>query len=222
LKQFLKRRLTYSDILLILVNLVPVFGVWFNEWSPTEAFLVYCLESVVVGLYNVLAMLIVTQFKKKDIWQNGGAEFMVSGYGFIAFFIVHYGFFVFLQMGIFLTVAKINGSPGVFELLFHIKKYLPVNVQWLLLLFIIGNGLAMVKGFIISGDYKTTSLGVLMFSPYARVFIQQFCVILGSLFLSFGWGKVFIIIFVVIKIFFEMLFDYERIIRESVAQKKNV
>ena len=55
----------------------------------------------------------------------------------------------------------------------------------------------------------------LMFEPYIRIFIQQFTVILGSLFLSFGAGKVFIIIFAMIKIAFELFIDYAKIINEE-------
>lgn len=195
-------------------------GVWFEEWSAAQAFLVYCLESVIAGLYNIVMMLMTTLVKKKDVWENGGNEFMVSGYGFIAFFTVHYGFFVFVQMSIFLGVTEYKDTAGVFDFVFHITRYIPVRVQWLLLLFIISNGLIVVKNFVLTGDYKTASLGTLMFAPYARVFVQQFCVILGSFFLTFGWGKIFIVIFVAVKIFFETVLDYEKILKQKAPLKK--
>ncbi len=217
MKEYLKKRLTGTDIFLIAVNIVPVLGVWFDEWSATQAFFVYCLESVIVGLYNVLMMLIATQFRKKDFWETGnGGGVMVSGYGFIVFFIVHYGFFVFLQMSIFLSTVGFKDAPGVFDFVIHARRYLPVQAQWLLLLFIVSNGVLVLKGFMLTGDYKTTSLSKLMFTPYVRVFVQQFCVILGSFFLTFGAGKIFILIFVCIKMFFEMLFDYDRMLNEKV------
>ncbi len=219
LKQFLKRRLTYTDIFLILVNLVPVGGVWFGNWNAAGIFIVYCLESVIAGLYNVLMMFITTQFKKRDVWQNGSKTTMVSGYGFIAFFIVHYSFFVWIQTGMFLGFSKYKndsfGPETVFIFFAHLRQNIPVQAQWVLLLFIVSNGLIMLKGFILTRVYKTASLGTLMFAPYARIFVQQFCVIAGGFFLQFGAGDIFILIFACVKIFFETVLDYDRIIAES-------
>ncbi|HWB26363.1 MAG TPA: DUF6498-containing protein [Chitinophagaceae bacterium] len=224
MKQFLKRRLTYSDIFLILVNLVPVVGVWYNQWDAPGVFIVYCLESVIAGLYNIIMMFITTLVKKKDVWQNGSATAIVSGYGFIAFFVVHYGFFVWLQMGIFLGISGYMnysfGPSNVFDFFVHLLQNIPLQLQWLLLLFIVSYGLMVLKTFILTGIYKTASLGVLMFAPYARVFVQQFCVIIGGIFLQFGAGRYFILVFAVVKIFFDTILDYEKII--SVSAKSAV
>src|SRR5436190_14648108 len=101
-----KRKLTPGDYLLILVNLVPLYGVWFEGWSAAQVFLVYCLETVIIGIINVLKMACVTLFvKKTDVWENGGSFTMQSGWFFIFFFIIHYGFFVFVQTQIFFAVS---------------------------------------------------------------------------------------------------------------------
>jgi len=216
LKQFLKRRLTYTDIFLILANMVPVAGVWAGKWNAADVFIVYCLESVIAGLYNVLMMLVTTQIKKKDVWQNGNSETMVSGYGFIVFFIVHYGFFVWIQMSIFLDVSGYKGHAfsitSVADFFIHLRSNISPAIQWVLLLFIISNGVVVVKNFMLTGVYKTASLGTLMFAPYARIFVQQFCVILGSFFLQFGGGAIFILVFAAVKTFFEIILDYEKMI----------
>jgi hypothetical protein len=54
-----------------------------------------------------------------------------------------------------------------------------------------------------------------MFQPYGRIFIQQVTVIIGSMFLSFGAGKVFILIFAAIKIFFEVFIDFDLIMKKA-------
>jgi hypothetical protein len=61
-------------------------------------------------------------------------------------------------------------------------------------------------------------MGRLMFEPYMRIFVQQFVVILGSIFLSFGAGKVFVLVFVIVKIFFELFFDFSRLL--TITEKK--
>ena len=217
MKQFLKRRLSFTDIFLILVNLVPLWGVWFHNWNAKEVFLVYCLESVIAGLYNIIMMFMTTLVKKKDVWTNGTSSTMMSGYFFIFFFAFHYGFFVFIQMTIFLGVVQFDNtsSPGVFDFLFHTTKYLSPATQQLLLLFVVSYGLVIIKDFVIPCVYKTASLSTLMFAPYARIFIQQFCVIIGAFLLEFNLGKIFIVVFVIVKIFFEIVLNYQKMIEEA-------
>ncbi len=79
----------------------------------------------------------------------------------------------------------------------------------------------MLKDFIVNGAYKTASLNAIMFAPYNRIFIQQFTVIAGSLFLGFGAGKIFITIFMGVKIFFEVWVNYERMIAIIVNKEES-
>ena len=72
--------------------------------------------------------------------------------------------------------------------------------------------------FFMTGKYKTISMGRLMFEPYIRIFVQQLVVILGSMFLTFEAGKIFILIFVVTKIFFELFVNFNRL--QDIAEKR--
>lgn len=208
-----KKKLTTSDYLLIIVNLIPLYGVWFEGWNASQVFLVYCLETVIIGIVNVLKMACVTIFvRKKDTWQNGGISTMLSGWFFIFFFIVHYGFFVFVQTQIFFSVSGL--VPGGFFLTSYAKipALLDDNGRLMLLIFVAYYTLQNIFDFFLSGSYKTISLGRLMFEPYIRIFVQQFVVILGSMFLSFGAGKIFILIFIIVKIFFELSVNFNRLL----------
>jgi hypothetical protein len=88
----------------------------------------------------------------------------------------------------------------------------------LLLIFITYYTLQMIFEFLMSGKYKTVSIGRLMFEPYMRIFVQQIVVILGSIFLSFGAGKIFILVFVIAKIFFELFVNFSRFL--NIAEKR--
>lgn len=48
-----------------------------------------------------------------------------------------------------------------------------------------------------------------MLEPYMRIFVQPFTVILGTFILIFNAGKIFILIFAVVKIFFTVIVNYE-------------
>lgn len=220
-----KRNLTISDALLVAVNLVPVWGVWMYGWSASEVFMVYCLESVVVGVYNLVKLGLTSMVKRRDIWNNTGEKVTwMPGIFFMFFFLIHYGFFIIIQLTIFLAVSGTQAAYGIanaFDFVLHFPRYLSNYSQWLLLGFVVSYGLVMLKDFILNRAYKTASLNAIMFAPYGRIFIQQFTVIAGSIFLGFGAGKIFISIFAGVKIFFEVWVNYERIIAVMVKKQES-
>ena len=74
-KDITKRKLTQGDWSLVAANLLPVIGVWFLNWSAQEVFLVYCLETIIIGGFTLIKMLITGLIVKKDEWQTtGGAS----------------------------------------------------------------------------------------------------------------------------------------------------
>jgi Family of unknown function (DUF6498) len=216
-KDITKKRLTQGDWSLIIANLIPVAGVLFLNWNAKEVFLVYCLETIIIGLFTLLKMLITGLVVKKDVWQNQGAVTKQPFWFFMLFFLVHYGMFVAVQMGIFFGVSGIGDENGITFFNFFSKwPSLLTNEAYIMLgVFIVSYGFRLTTDFILTGDYKTSSLGYLMFQPYGRIFVQQVTVILGSMFLSFGAGKVFILIFALIKIFFEVFIDFDLLIKKA-------
>jgi hypothetical protein len=218
----LKGSLTRSDYFLIAANLVPVFGAIFFNWNPKEIFLVYCLETIIIGILNLVKMAIVTAVRKKDTWYNQGSVTQQSGLFFMLFFLMHYGLFVAVQMGIFLGVSDIGDGTNItiFNFFYKWPQLITKDSLIMLATFAIGYGFKMIYDFLRSGEYKTIPLMIVMFQPYGRIFIQQFTVIAGSIFLSFGAGKIFIIVFAGIKIFFEILVNFDRILAKTMTDLK--
>jgi len=217
-KDITKKKLTQSDWSLLIANLLPVIGVWFFNWSAQEVFVVYCLETIIIGIFALLKMLITGLIKKNDEWQTtGGSSIKQPFWFFMFFFLIHYGFFVAIQMGIFFSVSGIGDQHGITFFNFFTKwPSLLTNDAYLMLgAFIVSYGFRFTSDFILNGEYKTSSLGYLMFQPYGRIFVQQFTVIVGSIFLSFGARKVFILIFALIKIFFEVFIDFDFLLRKA-------
>lgn len=219
----LEHKFTKSDIIPILVNLIPLFGVWFWGWNAAQVFLVYSLETIIIGVVNIVKMAIVTIFvKPKDVWENQGSRNLVSGWFFILFFILHYGFFVFVQTQIFFAVSGVikSGSAFSFSQYAAIPEALGPDGRLLILIFIGYHILQAYLNFIRTGAYKKISMGRLMFQPYIRIFIQQFIVIFGSLFLSMGAGKIFIVVVVLVNIFFELFVNFDQIMQRVEKMKK--
>lgn len=201
-----------------MANLLPIVGVWFFNWSAQEVFLVYCLETIIVGIFALLKMLITGLIKKKDEWQTtGGTSIKQPFWFFMFFFLIHYGFFVAIQMGLFFAVSGIGDQYGITFFNFFSKwSSLLSNDAYIMLgVFIVSYGFRLTSDFILPGDYKIASLGYLMFQPYGRIFIQQITVIVGSMFLNFGAGKLFILVFAAIKIFFEIFIDFDYLLKKA-------
>ena len=217
-KDITKKKLTQSDWSLFIANLLPVVGVWFFNWSAQEVFLVYCLETIIIGIFALLKMLITGLIKKNDEWQTTGGSIIKQPFWFFMFFfLIHYSFFVAVQMGIFFSVSGIGDQNGITISNFLSKwPSLLTNDAYIMLgVFIVSYSFRFISDFILSGDYKTSSLGSLMFQPYGRIFVQQVTVILGSMLLSFGAGKIFILVFALIKIFFEVFIDFDSLLRKA-------
>ena len=214
----IKKKLSQSDWLLIIANLVPVYGVWFQNWNAKEVFIVYCLETILIGFFTLLKMGITGAIKKKDDWQTqGGTTTKQPAIFFMLFFLVHYGMFVAIQMGLFFGVSSIGKENNIsFFNFFNKWPVLITNDAYIMLgVFIVSYAYKHLTEFVLSGEYRTASIGYLMFQPYGRIIVQQATVIIGSMFLSFGAGKVFILVFAFIKIFFEVFMDFESIIKKA-------
>ena len=138
------------------------------------------------------------------------------------FFLVHYGMFVAIQTGLFIQVSGIGKQfhLGFFDFFLHWPQYLGKDAYYMLAGFIISYGFSMVWNFLRPGQYRTISMSQLMFQPYGRIFIQQITVILGSMFLVFGAGKIFILIFAFVKILFEVYINYDGIMNKAIQDMK--
>jgi len=217
MKNVIKHKFTSTDIWLMLLNLIPVVGVWGFGWQAVEVFIVYCLESVIIGLYNIFRLCLTATVRKTDTWNDQAPnESQVGSWFFPFFFLIHYGFFIALQLSIFLSTSGIGNRYGIsnaWSLLTHLPLYLSSNSKLLLIAFVVSHGLIVLKDYVLSGAYRTASMGAVMFEPYGRIFVQQFTVIAGGIFIAMNAGKIFITIFAAVKIFMDVFVNYNRIIR---------
>jgi hypothetical protein len=214
--EIFKRKLTRDDFFLIAANLIPVFGVWFLGWSATDAFIVYAMETLIAGVMTLLKLAVMTVARGKDDWHNQGSTTKVSGLFFMFFFTLHFGLFAGVQTTIFSQTGNIvPPGKGLFYFFFHWYSYINNDIAIMLGGIVVSYLVRNFIPFIIKGEYKTVPMMYVMFQPYGRIFIQQFTVILGSMFLSFGFGKGFILVFAAAKIFFEVYFNFDSILNKA-------
>jgi uncharacterized protein DUF6498 len=163
--------MTPSLVALVLANAVPILGVVFLGWTVFPLVLLYWLENVVVGGFNV-AKLLMAQPREPAYWM--GKLFLIP------FFIVHFGGFTYVH-GV--LVVALLGPKGTqpFDLLTAVPAAIRANqLGWGVLSLVISHGLSFYWNYIKNGEYQRASLNALMGQPYGRVIVLHMTVLFGG------------------------------------------
>ena len=155
-QQLVNKKDNLSLAALIGANLIPFAGIFLFGWDVTYIVLLYWIENLIVGFFNILKM---ATLKMSQTADNAGKLF------FIPFFCIHYGAFCAVH-GFFLThFFKIgsgassldNGNdwwgPLVFiQLLFSVIAKIwaskPPEMIWAVIGLTISHGISFVENFI--------------------------------------------------------------------------
>lgn len=199
----MNQRVTASNITLLLANLVPLIGVLFLGWDGKGIFVIYILETVIIGLLNIIKMVVVGILNgtKREPELAPGQN--VFGWGLIPFFIFHYYFFIFVQSVLYFAFSSIwhPAGPEPFNVFANFMPYITGETRLALISLTIANVMYVIENFILSGEYRTTTMSALMFQPYKRIFLQQFVVILGGfIFMLSGSVTAVAVLFIFLKI----------------------
>src|SRR6266545_35907 len=163
--------LTPSLAALVLANAVPILGVLFLGWTVFPLVLLYWLENVVVGGFNV-AKLLMAQPREPAHW--------LGKFFLIPFFLVHFGGFTYIH-GV--LVVAFFGPKGTqpFDLLTAVPAAIRANqLGWGVLSHVVSHGLSFYWNYIKNGEYQRASLNALMAQPYGRVMVLHMTVLLGG------------------------------------------
>ncbi len=163
--------MTPSQVALVLANAVPLVGVLLLGWTVFPLLLLYWLENVVVGAFNVLKMLLA---KPAEPVYWAGKLFLIP------FFIVHFGGFTFVH-GV--LVVAFFGPKGIqpFDLLTAVPAAIRANqLGWGLLSLIASHGFSFYWNYVKNGEYQRASLQALMGQPYGRVIVLHLTVLVGG------------------------------------------
>ena len=172
-------RLSPSALTLVAANLVPLAGVLFFGWSVFATLLLFWVENVIVGAFNVLRML-VAQPQVGVMW--AAKLFMIP------FFTFHYGMFVTVHGVFVLTLFggfTGRGLPTAATFAQAVQGAGIAPAAWGLVL---SHAVSFGFNYIGAGEYKSALIPALMFRPYGRVMVLH-VVILGGGFLVAMFGS---------------------------------
>ena len=159
-------KLTSSAILLVLANMVPIFGVLYWGWDATTILVLYWLESVIIGVLNIPKILACR------LSRNGSVIGIAANLFIAGFFTVHYGMFTMVH-GVFLAHA-LGAQPIMDGLL----KGGPII--WTAISFLVSHVFSMVFNFFGKQEYIGRINVEQMMSVYGRVIVMHLVVIFGG------------------------------------------
>jgi hypothetical protein len=188
-----------SAILLILVNLFPIYGVIFLKWNPFDVILLYWTENIIIGMFNFLRMLFAqgkSSFSVLSPFLAGGTPggFVVN-LGLGIFFLFHYGIFTFVH-GTFLGFLVFPRTTFFLD-----KDFSGVGIFMLALT--ISHGFSFLYNYIGKKEYLERNIQQQMMAPYGRITVIHLTIIFGG-FVSAILPNYVIIIFVIIKIIVDL------------------
>jgi len=161
----LSRPLSLTIASLLLVNLVPLFGVLILEWEIGPIMTLYWSENVVIGLFNILKM---AQAKGEPGEIRKNLNSLIPRIILIFFFIVHYGMFTAVH-GVFVWV------------LFGKRGMPPMELGIAVAALFLSHGYSYYRHFIRGGEVDRITPAQLLMQPYKRVLVMHLTIILGAL-----------------------------------------
>ena len=148
-----------SALFLIAMNLVPLFGVVQFGWSVGSLLLIYWLETVVIGVFN-LAKIITAGMDEPSFAQGCGVAFMA------VFFVFHFGMFSF---GHFIFIRELFGAPAI---------------DTAALIAVTGLALSHAFSFAVNWlgkrEFSAVTPGEQMVKPYNRVMVMHIVILIGG------------------------------------------
>ena len=163
-----------------------------SGWAtPTEIVIIYAIETVIIGAFHALKMLIAGFGSTR----NSG----VNALGWTLFFAIHYGFFTFIQTTFFFVFLSMSDDRIVDD--FGLQNFQTAlgfeGVQIAIAVLSVSLLIRLYRNFIRPARYLTVDIKSYMFVPYLRIVIQQFVAILPGFFIIFfdgGYVAAFILI----------------------------
>ena len=205
-----KRKLQLA--FLLATNALTLFGVLVLGWQARQVVLLYFIESILIGIFNLPRILASTTPKtapqRPGVYK--GDTSLAARIALAVFFMFHYGLFMGVQSGIMSSMLDVSldmlNAPD-----------LQVTV-----LLLIGLQTYDFIAFYRQRPTKRADPSLQMFRPYGRVFVQQFVVIFGawiSLGLPQGGQIGFLILLVVCRVIAELVLAVQLNQTTVVAQR---
>lgn len=195
-------------VILILVNLVPLIGVYFLNWNSLEVLFLYWSETAIIGFYTVLKIFLAQkklkhqENQKKEIWiwpaldllrfRMSLAELGKMGKLFITFAFIYYlSLFLFFHFFLLIFLSKeLMPMLNIIEIL--------RSVAITICLLFISHGISFLVNYLSKKEYQRSEPSKFIYAPFYRVFPMHVAIILGFYF------NIPVLVLIITKVFFDL------------------
>ena len=165
-------------IILILSNLLPIYGVLFLGWEVFPIMLLFWTENVIIGVFNILKMLMVSPADPM-MWILKLFQVPFFSFTFVIFAVVHGIFIYTLFGGVAIKETEVlEINPTVLG-----QTIGSFNLWWGFVSLLLGHGASFVMNYILKGEYKEADLKNLMWQPFKRVIVLHVTIFIGGILL---------------------------------------
>lgn len=186
------------------VNLLLILALlYFKILNPLGVLFVYFLESIIIGVFNIIKMRYCQKYQGQPI-----GTFIAQS----LFFVFHYGFFIAIQSVFLFVILSMADVPNIKEPFHILDNYWEIlnseGVFNALIVLTIGQLIKFILDFMLPQKYRLFTIEEVMFKPYLRIFIQQFVVILGMFFIIFTEASIFAaLLLIIFRFLIDLLFS---------------
>jgi hypothetical protein len=153
---------------IIMVNMIPVIGIMFLGWRIGHVVVLFWLESMMIGFFNLLRILFA---------QGRNGTEPTKKFGTALFFLVHYFGFMLAQ-GFFMFAAVLSRDD--------LATFAELNIGLVFAGLLLFYSFNFIGDFILSGEFQHKTPDAFFFRPYGRVAIQQILILGGGWLIETG------------------------------------
>lgn len=166
-------RLSPTALALVLANLIPIYGVLALGWEVFPLMLLFWLENLIIGAFNVLKMLLCEP--------HAPAKWVAKLF-LIPFFSFHYGMFTLVH-GVFVLGffggAFRQGAP--FPSWSDVARMIgEQQLGYAVGALVVSHAFSLGYNYFWRGEYRSASLSGLMQQPYGRVVVLHLAILGGG------------------------------------------
>jgi len=159
----------------IISNAIPLIGVLFFSWNIGHIVILYWIENIILGFWNVPRIFFAGAYLNK-----------LKNLPLSIFFCIHYGIFCLVH-GVFIVglvsfsnTRSVNSIRIDNNILNTINEFATTGLIFGVIIMFLSTGWDLIKNYIISGEHKQWNIGRAMAYPYAHIIVVHIAIFVGA------------------------------------------
>ncbi len=160
---------------LVISNAIPLIGVLFLDWSIGHIVILYWIENLILGFWNIPRILFAGEHSNK-----------LKNLPTSVFFLVHYGIFCLVH-GVFIVgliafseKASFQSASGPRDIVDTVINYASFGLIVAIISMFLITGWDLIKNYIINGEHKKWNIGKAMAYPYGHIVVVHIAIFAGT------------------------------------------